>query len=54
MISAFIASGKSHRQAALLAAQANRLAGKYAQAKPATKIRDIVASLPAAFGSINI
>jgi hypothetical protein len=54
MISAFIDAGKGHRRAALLAAKANRFAGKYAQAKPATKIRDIVANLPASFDSINI
>jgi ADP-dependent NAD(P)H-hydrate dehydratase / NAD(P)H-hydrate epimerase len=54
MIGSFIDAGKGHSRAALLAAKANRFAGKYAQAKPATKIRDIVANLPASFDSINI
>ena len=54
MTGAFIDAGKSHWQAALLAAGVNRLAGKYAKAKPSTKIIDIVAQIPDALNSINI
>ncbi len=54
MTGAFIDAGKSHWQAALLAAGVNRLAGKYAKAKPSTKIIDIVAKIPDAVEGINI
>ncbi|MGV8057936.1 MAG: NAD(P)H-hydrate dehydratase [Smithellaceae bacterium] len=54
MTGAFIRAGESHCQAVMKAAQANRKAGEYAQANPATKIRDIVANLPDALDNINI
>jgi ADP-dependent NAD(P)H-hydrate dehydratase / NAD(P)H-hydrate epimerase len=46
MIGAFVDAGMKHFDAALCAAKANRLAGEYSQAKPATKIRNIVSALP--------
>jgi hypothetical protein len=48
MIGAFIAAGYAHRDAAIMAAKANRRAGQIAKATPATKIRQIVSALPAA------
>ena len=54
MIGAFIGSGMSHREAVIAAAKANRKAGAYARATPATKIRQIVAALPAALKDVTI
>jgi len=54
MIGAFIDAGINHGDAALHAAKTNRLAGEYAQAKPATKVRDIVSALPEALNNILI
>jgi NAD(P)H-hydrate repair Nnr-like enzyme with NAD(P)H-hydrate dehydratase domain len=48
MIGAFMDYGYKSADALLSAARANRRAGELAGAKPATKIRKIVASLPAA------
>lgn len=47
MLGAFIDAGFAFSDAALLAARVNRLAGQYAHAKPSTKIREIVAAIPA-------
>ncbi len=54
MIGAFIFAGMNHCDAVLHAAKTNRLAGEYAQAKPATKVRDIVSALPEALNNILI
>jgi len=45
MVGAFIEAGFAHRDAAVAALKANRKAGQYAQAAPATKIRQIVAAI---------
>ena len=52
MIGAFVGSGMSHREAIIAAAKANRKAGVYARATPATKIRQVVAALPAALKDV--
>jgi ADP-dependent NAD(P)H-hydrate dehydratase / NAD(P)H-hydrate epimerase len=49
MLGALVAGGLSPLEAARVAARANRVAGLYAGAGPATKIKDIVAALPAVF-----
>jgi len=49
MIGALIDADYSHSDAAITAAKANRKAGEYARATPATKIREIVAGLPEVF-----
>jgi pyridoxal/pyridoxine/pyridoxamine kinase len=46
MVGAFIDAGFSHHAAAVAALKANRRAGEYAQASPATKIRQIIAAIP--------
>ena len=46
MIGAFVDAGFSHLDAAVLALKANREAGQYAQATPATKISQIIAAMP--------
>jgi NAD(P)H-hydrate repair Nnr-like enzyme with NAD(P)H-hydrate dehydratase domain len=46
MVGAFIDAGWKHREAAIAVLKANREAGKYAQAAPATKIRQIVQAIP--------
>ena len=45
MIGAFVEAGIHRRKAALMAATANRFAGRYAAARPSTKIRRIVEAL---------
>ncbi len=47
MLGAFIHSGFEFSAAAVLTAKINRLAGQYAGATPATKIREIIAAIPA-------
>jgi len=47
MLGALIHEGYALADAAVLAAKINRLAGQYAQATPATRIREIIASIPA-------
>jgi NAD(P)H-hydrate repair Nnr-like enzyme with NAD(P)H-hydrate dehydratase domain len=54
MIGAFVASGMSHREAVIAAATANRQAGVYARVSPATKIRQVVAALPAALKDVVV
>ena len=54
MIGAFVSSGMSHREAVIAAAKANRKAGVYARVTPATKIRQVVAALPAALKDIAV
>jgi NAD(P)H-hydrate repair Nnr-like enzyme with NAD(P)H-hydrate dehydratase domain len=46
MIGALIDVGLTQRDAVITAAKANRKAGEYAQATPATKIRQIVSAIP--------
>ena len=53
MIGAFIDAGYEIADALLSAARANRQAGELAKAKPATKIREIVAALPAAIKALS-
>jgi Predicted sugar kinase len=49
MVSAFVYTELELREAAIIAARANRMAGKYAQATPATRIPQIISQLPAVF-----
>jgi hypothetical protein len=49
MIGALIKGGLPWTKAAIFAAKANRMAGKYINATPATKIKEIIAALPAVF-----
>lgn len=49
LVSAFVDSGLEPHQAAILAARANRAAGEYAQATPATKIGQVISQYPAVF-----
>lgn len=46
MIGAFIDAGYTHSGAAVAALKANRKAGEYAQATPATKISQIISAIP--------
>ncbi len=46
MIGAFVDAGFTHLDAAVAALKANREAGKYARATPATKISQIIAAMP--------
>ncbi|HQG23103.1 MAG TPA: NAD(P)H-hydrate dehydratase [Smithellaceae bacterium] len=46
MVGAFIDAGFSHYDAAIKALKANREAGQYAKATPATKISQIIAAIP--------
>lgn len=52
MAGAMIDAGLTHNTAAITALKANRKAGKYVQATPATKIRQIVAAIPAALKTL--
>ena len=49
MVAAFTSTGLELHEAAILAARANRMAGTYARATPATRIWEIIAQLPAVF-----
>ena len=49
MVAAFSYAGLELHEAAILAARANRMAGRYAWATPATRIQEIIAHLPAVF-----
>ncbi len=49
MISAFVYAGLEPREAAIIAARANRMAGKFAKATPATKVGQVIARFPAVF-----
>jgi len=49
MVSAFVYAELELHQAAIIATRANRMAGKYAQATPATRIHEITSQLPAVF-----
>ena len=49
MVSALVYAELELHEAAIIAARANRMAGKYAQATPATRIQQIISQLPAVF-----
>lgn len=54
MVGAFIQAGLTHCDAAIAALKANRKAGEYVRAAPATKIRQIVAAIPEALKNFTI
>lgn len=49
LVSAFLQAGLEPHEAAIIAAKANRMAGKYANPTPATRITEIIARFPEAF-----
>jgi len=49
LVSAFVYSGLEPHEAAIIAARANRMAGKLANATPATKVRQIINQFPSVF-----
>jgi hypothetical protein len=49
LVSAFVYAGLEPHEAAIIAARSNRMAGKFAQATPATGIRQIVSEFPLVF-----
>jgi ADP-dependent NAD(P)H-hydrate dehydratase / NAD(P)H-hydrate epimerase len=46
MVSAFVYAGLEHHEAAIIAAKANRMAGKMAAVTPATRVGKVIAQLP--------
>jgi NAD(P)H-hydrate repair Nnr-like enzyme with NAD(P)H-hydrate dehydratase domain len=49
MVSSFVYAGLEHHEAAVIAARANRTAGKMALVTPATRVKYVVDQLPAVF-----
>lgn len=49
LVSAFAYAGLKLHEAAIIAARANRMAGKFARATPATRVRQIIDQFPAVF-----
>ena len=49
LVSAFVYAGLELHEAAIIAARSNRMAGKFAQATPATKVREIINHFPTVF-----
>jgi len=49
MVAAFVYAGLESHEAAIIAAKANRMAGKFAIVTPATRVRRVVAQFPAVF-----
>jgi NAD(P)H-hydrate repair Nnr-like enzyme with NAD(P)H-hydrate dehydratase domain len=49
LVAALIYTGLETHEAAIIAAQANRMAGKYANVTPATKVKEIVDRFPEVF-----
>ena len=49
MLSAFVYAGLEPHEAAIVTARANRMAGKLAQATPATRVHQIINQFPAVF-----
>lgn len=49
MVSAFVYAGLQPREAAILAAQSNRVAGKMAEVNPATRVARVISFFPAVF-----
>ena len=52
IVAALIGAGIEVREAAILAARVNRLAGHYARPTPATQVMDIVKQIPAALAKV--
>jgi len=52
IVAALIGAGIEVREAAILAARVNRLAGHYARPTPATQVMDIVEQIPAALSRV--
>jgi hydroxymethylpyrimidine/phosphomethylpyrimidine kinase len=49
LVSAFVYAGLEPHEAAIVAAKSNRMAGKFAQATPATRVRQVVDQFQAVF-----
>jgi NAD(P)H-hydrate repair Nnr-like enzyme with NAD(P)H-hydrate dehydratase domain len=49
LVSAFVYAGLELHEAAIVAARSNRVAGKFAKATPATKVRQIIGQFDAVF-----
>ena len=49
LVSAFVYAGLEPPEAAIIAARANRMAGKFAAATPATKVGQVIAHYQAVF-----
>lgn len=49
LVSAFVYAGLESHETAIIAARTNRMAGKYALATPATKVRQIINHFPSVF-----
>ena len=49
LVSAFVHAGMEPREAAIIASKANRMAGKFAEATPATRVRQIISQYRAVF-----
>jgi hypothetical protein len=49
LVSAFIYAGLELHEAAIIAAKANRMAGKYARVTPASKVKQVIDQFPAVF-----
>jgi NAD(P)H-hydrate repair Nnr-like enzyme with NAD(P)H-hydrate dehydratase domain len=49
LVSAFTYAGLEPHEAAIIAAKANRMAGRFAQSTPATRVRQIIAQFPMVF-----
>jgi NAD(P)H-hydrate repair Nnr-like enzyme with NAD(P)H-hydrate dehydratase domain len=49
LVSAFVHAGLDPHEAAIIAARANRMAGKFAKATPATKVGQVIAQFPEVF-----
>jgi hypothetical protein len=49
LVSAFVYAGLEPHEAAIIAARSNRMAGKFAQATPATRVRQIIGQFQAVF-----
>jgi NAD(P)H-hydrate repair Nnr-like enzyme with NAD(P)H-hydrate dehydratase domain len=49
LVSALVYAELEPHEAAIIAARANRMAGKYAEVTPATKVRQVVAQFPSVF-----
>lgn len=49
MVSAFVYAGLEPHEAAIIAARANRMAGKLAEVSPATRVSRVIARLPEVF-----
>jgi NAD(P)H-hydrate repair Nnr-like enzyme with NAD(P)H-hydrate dehydratase domain len=49
LVSSFVYAGLEPHEAAIIAARANRMAGKFAEATPATKVGQVIAQFPEVF-----